>query len=228
MLIYKNSRFHSDAEFPVAQGATVDAEGQILVADYNFGDFGVKKSTGAATEKFVGVSKAQQMTLTALPEYAEFVVDATLAATLLHTPIAGSAGARNETNGVALVVAAAASPTDVGVVGTAVTFHTSMQGKRVTISYRYVPTTIEAQAIQGHIPAGGAAALALNRVGVAKAAEIYTTEYDTTVDWASNGVVKCGANGLFTIGGTGQDVPHAYVVQVPTASNPVLGVSFSA
>lgn len=228
MLIYKNSRFHSGAEYPVAQGSTVDAEGQILIADYNLGDFGVKKSTGAAAEKFVGVSMAQQMTLTALPEYVEFMVDATLAGVLPHTPIAGSVGARNETNGVGLVVATAPSATDVGVVGTAVAFHTSMQGKKITIAYRFVPTTLEAQAIQGHVPAGGAAALAFNRVGVAKAGEIYTTEYDTAADWAGNGIVTCGANGVFTIGGTGQPVPRAYVVQVPTAANPVLGVSFSA
>jgi len=234
MLLFQNSRIIQSTERPVAAGATVAAEGQALVNDTTGGVHGVKPSTGASGEIFVGVSIAQQLTPLYLPSIERATVTAGLTVTTLNTPVAGTLRVYNVTK--AAVVAAGSSAGQYGISGnviTVVTGGTTVAADVLEVSYRYSPTTLQARAIQGDIPAGGAASLTLNSVGVVLSGDVYTTEFDTSVDWtAANPAIKVGANGLFTIGGSGATVPNAYIVKVPTFGSPntgdsVLGIHFS-
>ena len=61
MLYFPNTRAFDSVERAIAAGSVVDAEGAALIAVLSGGVFGVKKSTGAANEKFAGVSTCAVM-----------------------------------------------------------------------------------------------------------------------------------------------------------------------
>lgn len=234
MLLFQNSRIIQSTERPVAAGATVTAEGQALVATNVGGVFGVKPSTGAAGEIFAGVSLAQQLTPLYLPAVERLTVTAGLTVTVRSTPVGGTLRVYNVTKGA--VVAAGVAAGNYSIVGNVITVvagGATAAADVLEVGYRYSPTTLEAKAIQGDIPAGGAASLTLNSVGAILQGDVYTTEFDTSVDWtAANPVITLGANGLFTIGGAGAVVPNAYIVKVPSAGSiatgdSVLGIHFS-
>lgn len=231
MILLSNSKLTQVTEYPVAAGATITAEGQALVADYTGGVFGVKPSAGASGEQFAGVSLAQQLTLLYMPMVERFTLPATgaLSFTTSFTPASGTIRVHNVTDGADVAAGAAAG--NYGIVGNVVTIvaaGASSAGEVIEISYRFSPTTIQARALQGDIPAGGAAALTLGTIGVVTQGTIITSEFDTSVDWSTNPtVVKLGANGLFTVGGSGITVPNAYITEVPNVSSPYLGIHFS-
>jgi len=218
-----NVNITDSVERPVAAGYTVSAEGQALVADTTDGVFGVKPSTGASGEKFAGVALSQQLTLEYLPIVEEFVVaEDEITVTLSHTPVGGTL--RVLGNGSALAVGTpAGDATKYSISGSVITVNTALKGKSVVVAYRYAPTVIEAKTIQGDIPPGGAASLTLNSVGVIRRGDIFTSEYDTSVDWTGDPDVALGANGLFTVGGSGTEI-NAVVIQVPSATDPFLGL----
>lgn len=228
MLQFQDSRIMQSTERPVAVGATIVAEGSALVADTTGGVFGVKPSAAASGELFAGVSLAQQLTPLYLP-YVERGTVAALVVTLTNTPAAGTIRVYNVTK--AAVVAAGGAAGNYGISGnviTIVTAGTTVNGDVLEVSYRYSPTTLQARTIQGDIPPGGAAALTLGSVGVISDGDIVTTEYDTSVDWsAANVVIKTGANGLFTIGGTGTTI-NGFVTKVPAAGDAFLGIHLNA
>lgn len=230
MLQFDKVRVLESVEAPVATGYTVTAEGQALVADYTGSVFGVRPGTAGATEKFYGVSIAQQLTLLYLPMI-ETAVSPTLSGppttftiTLARTPV-GNIRFYDETTPAALTPG---NPTlnanEYTLVGDQLTLNYSAQGagKTLSLSYRYSPTTVEAMTVQGDIPPGGAANLTLGTMGVIRKGRIATTEFDTSVDWTvTSPTITLGANGLFTIGGTGIAVPNAVVVEIPNVSTTV-------
>lgn len=231
MLQFDKVRILESVEAPVQTGFTVTAEGQALVADYTGGVFGVKPSTSGAAEQFYGVSIAQQMTLLYLPMVEE-VVTATIAPapttftiTLARTPVAGSIRFYDETTAAALTAGNPSTTANTySLAGNVLMLNYAAQGagKRLTLSYRYSPTTVEVASVQGDIPPGGAANLTLGTMGVIRKGRIATTEFDTSVDWTvAAPVITVGANGLFTIGGTGQAVPNAVIVEIPGVSTTV-------
>lgn len=222
MLHFQSVQVLESRDYPVAQGFTVTAEGQALVADYTGGQFGVKPSTGISGEQFVGVALSQQMTILAVPEAITFTIAATI--TLPHAPLNGTLLIMNKDTGTPLTPAAGA-PADgeYSINGKEVTFNSAQEGNAAAASYRYSPTTIEARTIQGDIPPGGAANLSLDTMGVILKGQVATFEYDTSVNWqVANPVLKLGANGLFTLGGSGEDVPGAVIVDLPVNGGPLV------
>ena len=228
MIQFQDSKFGSSEELPIMVGATVTAEGQALVADYTGGVFGVKPSAGAAGEQFVGVSLSQQLTILYLP-YVERLTVAALAVTTSFTPAAGTIRVYNVTRAAAVAAGAGAGQYGIsGAVITVVTGGATVNTDVLEVSYRYSPSTVQARAVQGDIPAGGSAALTLGTTGVVTSGTIVNSEFDTSVDWSANPTtVKLAAGGLFTVGGSGINVPNCHVTQVPSASNPFLGLRFS-
>lgn len=228
MLDLSKTRVHRSIERPVAVGATVTAEGQVLVADVSSSVFGVKPSTGAAGEQFMGVSLAQQLTPLYMPKVEVLVVAAaaTTSAPASKTIVSGTLRVVAETSG-ELTAGNPATTTgqySVDLNTGIITVHADQTGEDLTVYYRYSPTTVEAQMLQGNIPPGGAASLTLDSVGVIEQGDIFTTEYDTTINWeAANPVaVTMGANGVFTTGGN--VTVNARVIAVPTTTNPYLGL----
>lgn len=218
MLYFPNSRVALAAEFPIAAGASVTAEGCALVSDNTGGVFGVKPSTGAAGDNFVGVSVSQQLPLTTFPKVEEKVQPSTDIITLAKTPT-GTVLVYNATTSAVMVIT-----TNYTISGKTITMNSAFRGNTIRVFYKFTPSAVEARAIQGDTYPGGATGTTLGQVGILRSGTIYTTEFDQTVDWQqASPTVKLAANGLFTIGGSGATVNCA-VVQPPNTTNPYLGL----
>ncbi len=221
MLYFPSTRQYISIELPVAPGSSVTAEGQALVADTTSGVFGVKPSTGASTDNFVGVSVSQQMTLNFVSKVEEAVHGTGNTFTLARTPASGTLSVYDLTAG---AVVPASGGGAWSLTGRVVTLDAATQGHLLAYTYRYAPTATEARAIQGDVYPGGPAGAAVDQVGVIKNGVIYTSEFDAAVNWrATNPTIRVAANGLFTIGGTGTIVPCA-LVSVPSVAQPFLGL----
>lgn len=214
-------------EMAYLSSAPVTAVGQALVQN---GAGAVKPGTGGAGELFVGASLSQPMTLLAFPKVEYLVANASGIITLSATPAAGTLRLVADETGSALAAGnPASSATEYSISGVTVTEHVSRATKTTRCFYQFVPDTVTARLLQGDVQPGGAASLTTGTVGVIRAGLIYTSEWDTTVDWtAANPAVKVGANGRFTIGGSGGDVPHAQVMAAPSTTDAMLGLYFSA
>jgi len=222
MLYFPQGRNYISQEFPVAVGQVVAAEGLALVANTSNGSFGVQPSGGLAGEKFVGVSVSMQMTLTSLARVETYVVPATNTVTLARTPSAGTLSIFDATAGTVVPSGGAGSWS---LVGQTVTLTAAETGHSIVAYYKYAVTAAESQQIQGDIYPGGAAGFVVGQVGTLKNGTVYTSEFDTTVNWnVANPVVKTGAAGQFTIGGNG-DTVQGFVVNVPSATSPYLGLN---
>jgi len=233
MLLFPDTKVMQSIERAVAVGSTITAEGQALVTTTSGGVFGVSASTGTSADvaAFAGVSLAQQLTMLFSPALDNLVVNTGLAVTTTYTPYTGTLRVVNLTRDPTLALLAGAAAGNYGISGNTITVVTggaTVAGDTLAVYYRYTPTTLEALAIQGNIPPGGAASLTLGSVGVITQGDILTSEYDTTVDWtAANVVIKTGANGVFTIGGSGATV-NGFVTAVPSSTSPYLGIHLTA
>lgn len=229
MLNMTKSTISRSVERPVADGFSINAEGSALVGVVANGAFGLRPSTGAAGEKFAGVSMSQVMVATFLPRVDTLVVPAAGATEvdLTADPVPGTT---RFVIGATVLVAGdpGANAGEYTLVGRKLTVHASHAGEEVTALYRYSPTVAEAQAMQGDVAPGAAAASILGSVGTIEVGDVYTTEYDTTADWSgASPVVRLGANGLFTTSGSGT-VVNAMVIQVPSSTDSLLGLRISA
>lgn len=228
MLYFPATRINLSRERPVASGEMVTAEGAAMVFD--LAAQGVKQSTGVAGEQFIGASIAQQLTPAYLPRVETLVVGASVAntVTLAETPVGGTLFILDQTSG---VVQAAGTPAttanEYSIAGKVVTFNAAQNGDTMYIAYRYAPTVLQIQNMQGMIPAGGSASIFLNSIGLVTNGEIWTTEYDTSVNWNAPTSVNLSAGGKFTIGGVGSAI-DAVVTHVPTDSLPYLGLEIRA
>lgn len=229
MLYFPKSRYQLSQEMPVATGATVTAEGQCLVSSTIGGVFGVQPCSNDSVGTFVGFAVSEQLSLTSMPKVESFTVSGGIGTTLTlsRTPTASTLFIFDNTSNAALAVT-----TDWTLATATVTWVTDHTGHTVTAFYRYAPTASEAEAIQGDLKPGGAAGLILNQVGVIKSGVIYTSEYDTSVNWlATNPVVTKGASGRLTIGGAGAALSGVVVIAAPNAGGPdgaFLGIEFQA
>lgn len=231
MLHFELSKLLQTIERPVAAGATVTQEGSALVWDAVNG--GVKPSTGAAGEIFAGVSFSQQMTPLQFPQYDSLTATAPASGqptvTTSYTPLAGTIRVYDVTTGTVQTAGTPATTANqYSISGGVVTLNAAQAGHTIEVSYRYAPTTYQVLAIQGNIPPGGSSALTLNSTGVVIWGDVVTTEFDTSVDWTSvseSTPVTLGANGLFTIGGSGTPLTSAYVTQLPTSGSMQQGLS---
>jgi hypothetical protein len=223
MIYFPQTKGYISKEYPLVVGAAVTAEGQAMVGLTAAGVFGVKPSTGVASEVFVGIAVSQQITITSLPKIEDVVVPAGLVVTLARTPSAGTSSVWDKTSG-AVVVAGGAGWT---LVGNVQTMAAGFLGHTLQFSYRYAPNANESRSIQGDIVPGGPAGVLVNQIGIIKNGVVWTTEFDTLVNWdATNPVVALGANGQFTIGGVGT-VVNCTIVNVPSASSPYLGLDLN-
>jgi hypothetical protein len=221
MLYFPNGRDYISQEFPVAQSATIAAEGIALVADTTAGVFGVKPSAGVSGEKFVGVAVSQQISITAVARVESHIVPATNVVTLNRTPSSGTLSVFNKTTG---AVVPASGGSNWSLAGRQLTLPAGMAGNEIETYFKYQVTLNESRSLQGDTFPGGAAGFLVGQCGAVRNGTIYTSEFDTTVNWnATNPSVTLGANGQFTIGGSGAAVP-AVVVAVPSASQPFLGL----
>lgn len=222
MIYFPQTKGYVSQEFAVAPAATITAEGQALVNSLVGGIFGVKPSTGASGESFVGLAVSQQITIGSVSRVEEYVVPVSNVVTLSRTPSSGTVSVYDKTAG---AVVPASGGGAWSLTGTTLTLTSTQTGHEIAVYFKYVASANEARLLQGDVYPGGAAGNVVGQVGVIKNGTIFTSEFDTTVDWnQTNPAVTLGANGQLTIGGSGT-VVQCSIVSVPSATSPFLGVN---
>lgn len=218
------------AEKMIASGIQIGAEGVPLVSVLESGHEHVKPATGAADEIFCGFSWMHNIVPTVLsmceeihvPDEAPYTVELAR-----NNIITGQISGRNLATFFSVNTATLAAGTfDVDVATGIVTFHADDAGRDITMTYAYTPTVTEAKANYPEADMNINPAFEfLNTLGVILLGEIYTDQYDKSVDWSAVGNnIYLGA-GILT--GTGNVKIGGHVTHVPTPDNPFLGVQFS-
>lgn len=230
MLLFPNTRIELTGERPLVAGTTIDAEGSALIAIYTAGVLGVKPSTGAANEKFVGFSLSRPLAPTRVPVVEVLTVPANGIVVLKAPIVASTARVTRTDTGAAytqvVIAPAAATEVQVNVPGSLI-FQTGQAGVVIQVVYQRDLTVAQAIMLQGNQDVGGAAGAYFGQVGMITRGDVWTTEFDTTVDWSSPTDLRLGAGGKLTLGGSGTVVP-GYVLAPPSDGSGWLGVHFSA
>lgn len=220
MIYFPATKAAISAEFPVAVGASIAAEGQCLIADNTGGVFGAKPSAGGGSEVFLGIAVSQQMPLEQANNVEAFVQPSSNTVTLAFTPVSGTIGVYDATDAAFLTVT-----TDWTVSGSVITLESDTLGHELVVYYKFAPTVAQALAIQGSTIPGGAPGVSIGQVGVLRNGVVYTDQFDTSVDWnAATIAVKSKANGQFTIGGGGTTLTSVKVISPPSVGMPFLGL----
>lgn len=229
MLLFPNTRIELTGERPLVAGTTIDAEGSALIAIYTAGVLGVKPSTGAASEKFVGFSLSRPLAPTRVPVVEVLTVPANGIVVLKAPMVAATARIINTATGVAytqVAVAPASTEVQTNVPGSLI-FHVGQAGVVIQATYQRDLTVAQAIMLQGNQDIGGPAGAYFGQVGMITRGDVWTTEFDTTVDWSTPTDLRLGAGGKLTLGGSGTLVP-GYVLAPPSDGSGWLGVHFSA
>lgn len=238
MIHFQKTRIDRSVSRQVANATLITAEGAPLIASSAV-EGGVTVSAGSASEVFVGISYSQQKSLLGVSTVEEIVVDAqgrfSLANPRLGTTwrptilAANGSGAETLLDDTPAVPGSPAAGEVEAFSGSSQIFQTNVSnaGRTVRVYYRYAPTAVQAQMLQGDVHPGGDSGYILNAVGVILAGDVYTDQFDPTVDWVAGGVLKVTAANLFTIGGSGPTATGARIIATPTAASPYLGISLN-
>lgn len=217
------SSFVRSTDMALAAGAVISENGQALVATLIGGKPGVAPSAGTANEKFVGFANLQTSAAPVVPASAvrveELVVPASGVLALAKTPLSGSVGVAVVETNAALAVAS--------VTGNNVDVDAANANKLVRVTYRHSLTVNEARAKVGDVQPGGYVGNVVGQVGVGQQGVIFTSVFDTSVDWAAASAIKLGANGVLVASGSGSTL-DAVVVQLPSVDYPFLGLRFDS
>ena len=220
------SFFTRSAEKALASGAVISDSGQALVHSLQNGAQVVSPSTGAAGEVFIGFANVQTSATPTVPATAVKVedIEAVPANGILvasKTPVAGTVAVQNAvTKATIAVVSVTGSNVDVGV---------ASAGLAVTLVYTHALTVAEARSIVGDIQPGGYSGHTYGQVGVGQEGVIYTSVFNSAVNWNTAAAVKLDAGGKVTdqTGATGVTL-NAVVTRVPSKDYPFLGLQFSS
>lgn len=224
MIYQPLSTYAVSKDEPLQPNTTVSASGQALVGGLVNGVYGVKPSTGAAGEKFIGFVLAQTSAAPFLQSTKVKVEETTLGPsgvfTLALAPVGGTLVAHNITTG--------ATITPTSVVGQVWT-HAPSAGADVRFTYTYALSVTQARAEFGDTQPGGFAGYMVKQVGCAAQGLIYTDQIDTAVNWALATGVKLAASGKVSdqTHATGTTL-DAVIVGVPSVDFPFLGIKFAA
>lgn len=216
MLDLDQCRIRESVERNIAPGYTIDDEGKALISQYPRGsEYGVAQSAGAAGERFVGVSLSMPIDSTTLPETYLITLSGTTF-TLDHEPLGtGYLYVYDQTDGVEITSGDPANTNEYSLSGSTLTFNSAKDGHDLRIQSRYNATVLEIQMIHGNEYPGGPAHPTTGTVGVILKGDVYTSEFDTAVDWSGDPDVYLGADGRFTTDNTGELVANAHVIHVP-------------
>lgn len=230
MLKLNSTRPGEISERMIANGIQIGAEGMPLVSVLENGYEHVKPATGEADEVFVGFSWMHNVVPTVLSMCEEIHVPDEAPYTVQLSRgniITGQISGRNlATFFIINTTTLAAGNFDVDYSTGILTFHADDAGRDITMTYAYTPTVMEAKA---HYPSENLninpAFEFLETLGVILVGEVFTDQYDKSVDWSSVGNnIFLGAGQLT---GTGNVKIGGHVTHVPTPDNPFLGVQFS-
>jgi hypothetical protein len=225
MLYMPNSSLFDSEEAVLSKSAVISAEGQALVALAD----GLAPSTGAAGEVFAGFVCQRVSAAPILEEVFTRVEVLTVAnegsLSLTRAPISDAVVGLYDVDGGKAIEGTTL------VDGVTIANEGLKAGLNVKVTYKYKLTVVEAKSIMGDAQPGGTGGALVGQIGVVSRGTVFTTCYDTSVDWASAKELKLGADGVITSGSDKEGtVINGYVVAngIPSAMYPYLGIKFSA
>ena len=214
-------------DFALASDAVLTGDGQAMVSVLSAnGVAGVKPSTGAAGEKFVGFLRSQTSGVQLLPATAVKVEQQVLGSagtyTLAAVPMAGTLVVHNVTTGATVasgdyVVDAAGNFTSIACANAEIRF-----------TYTRALTVLAARSLVGDVQPGGFAGYSVGQAPVVQEGVVYTDMIDTSIDWSLATSVKLSTGGKLTNQAGGGVAISATIESVPTVDRPFLGLSFDA
>jgi len=221
MLNMKFTRIFLTETRNVLTGTVIPEEGIALVEAIDGSETKVTVATGASGEVFAGVSLSRNAPPTILPNVETGLVPSAGQVKLARTPVTGQLLV--QANGSSLnIVSGTPNAGEVQLSGDILTFNSAQSGQALFVQYIYVPTVTEARSIIGDQPIGGLASSAQHVIGVLIRGEFATNYFDASVDWSSRLRVNLGANGTFTIGGSGTELTNVVVRSRPSSENSLL------
>lgn len=232
MLYFPQTNIELSRERPVAAGHMITAEGAALVSDLTGGQYGVKQSTGAANEVFVGISINSVTSLTETPKIEEALPGSANAIVLAAEPLAGTVRVIRVDTGAVLTAAATADATHYAVDAQnprKFKFDAALATVGIKVIYSYAPTLAQAMALQGNILPGGPAGQYLGQVGVITRGDVFTDQWDTAGDWSTAKGVALAANGKFTpVADPADALRGVQLIELPSAARSTLGLNINA
>jgi len=210
---------------PVATGKTVSEEGQGLVAVMEGGVEKVMPSAGLAGEVFVGFAMFRQKTFSTAAVVEDHIVPTAVPYVVelgKQNLILGQVRAINIATGLPVV------PASSDLAKGTLTFTVAESGLSIRVYYRYDLTVAESIQQFYEAPINHPDPNFFSQVGVGKGkGRVFTMYYDQAIDWSVAAIVPALANkGMITVGGVGPEIPNARVVQVPSPTDPYLGIEF--
>lgn len=239
----KRSHFSIILEKKVSTGSVVTEEGVILVAvlDPTTGEEVVQLAAGTSGEVTAGFAirdNADNATTSVVeegtvPSSGNLEIQLDNNNLVASTPGDGSTAQARvvaSTSG-ALTLVDGSTPTS-GQVGLEpltglLTFNTAQSGEDVTVTYRFNLTVAESRLLFFQRNINNESGALFGQTGVGHGhGEIFTDQFDATVDWSVAGQGQwTGANGQIVGTGPGARL-DSRVISVPNVNNPLLGLAF--
>ncbi len=227
------SEWSNIRQYPVLASATIAAEGQAMISVANgTGGSCVQPSTGAASEKFIGFSRTDNIRVST-----EVVVERVTVplaggtVNLAHANlVASSTNAYNVTDAALMTIVGGAPATTEAQVNTTngtITFNVAQASDVIQVTYRRNLSVEESKMKYKNSLAQNIAADFFHLVALMGGeGTMYTDQYDSSVanTFAINTAVRLGAAGLLTTAGAGSII--GYVVQVPGTTDAFVGVKY--
>jgi len=228
-----NTRIIQSKEFPVVAGNTVTAEGQAIIQTMVSGVEQCVISAGATDSVFLGFSYGEVFTPLTKSIVETVTVPAAGAATvtLKHAPLTNTqCWAYDSTNAVNQTIGNPVNANEYTIVSTLLTFNVLKAGAVMDITYRYTPTALELGSFEDNISVTSySGSDYIGSIGVIQQGEVFTDQFDASVDWDSYTSVKVIAGGLLsTNAGTGTEITGAVITHFPTVDLPYVGIRFNA
>jgi hypothetical protein len=231
------TKYNNTVERPLAPGAEITAEGQLLKSVLVGGVENLKPTEGGSNaEVLVGFASNSSI----IPDQ-EVVIEDTLTVPAAGpftiqlknvNLVDGSLYVYDVTTGSAIVKNAdatlATGEYDVNLLTGLLTFNAAQSGNKLIVTYRYNMTKIQVQqkywGRQVNAPDPNFFG---NAVAMCGSGEIYTDQFDTSVSFEGVSKVYAGAGGRITsVAGSNTLIP-ARITKLPTAASPTLGLAFN-
>lgn len=225
MLDLSLTRIRHSKDLPVTADTVVREEGLPLVQVMVDGAEQAAVSGYTGATQFLGFSYSETMRPITKAEVAVLEPTANeLQFTLTGTPITGQIRV-TDAEGTVYEEDATAAAGKYVLKGAVIEFAADDAGKQITVQYRYTPSQLELQ-FNDRVPFTFSTAPELyGRIGVILAGEVFTDQFDASVNWNDTEGKKlvAGENGRVTLAESGVEIP-GYIIKTPDANNPYLGI----
>jgi hypothetical protein len=232
MLDLSRTRIYDSIEYSLASYASQFEDGTGLVGSIASGTMSATVNpTPTNNDIFLGFAYSTYTTPTTNSFVNTFTVptSAPYTITLPNTPIASSTLVYYAANNASLTsettTGAVTAAGEYNLTGAVLTFDSADAGASVVVVYTYNLTVIQALSLVGTgVPGSVWPSNVTDSIGVIQRGLVYTSIFDTSVNWNTQTSVKCGTNGMI-ISGAGVGAPiSGYVYEVPSVSSNFLGI----